>query len=125
MSQVHAERRDPETPGTPVDLASAGAELLAQARAMSSGRAARTLTPGPHAALKQTLVALRAGEELSEHDTNGPATILLLEGSASITAGDHDIDMTRGQWAVIPDVRHGLRARADTVALITVALAGS
>jgi quercetin dioxygenase-like cupin family protein len=121
LSASHAERRDPSTPDGPLDLTAAGDDLLAEAQEMSSGRAARTLTPAPHGALKQTLVALRAGVQLSEHEANGPATIQLLRGSATINSGEGSIDLRPGEWSAIPDVRHDLQAHADTIALITVA----
>lgn len=122
MSEIHDERRDPETPRNPVDLAASGTELLGKAGEMSSGRSARTLTPGMHAPLKQTLIALRSGVELSEHETNGPATIYLLQGAATIAAGGERLELRSGEWSMIPDERHSLHASEDTVALLTVAL---
>lgn len=121
MSESHAARRDPSTPEGPLDLAAEGDDLLAQAQEMSSGRAARTLTPSAHGVLKQTLVALRNGVQLSEHEANGPATIQLLRGSATINSGEGSIHLDAGQWSAIPAVRHDLQAHTDTLALITVA----
>jgi quercetin dioxygenase-like cupin family protein len=121
MSQIHADRREPAPPDQPLDLDSAGDALQAEAAEMSSGRAARTLTPAAHGALKQTLVALQAGTQLSEHETNGPATIQLLRGTATINSSQGTISLEGGQWAVIPDVRHDLQATEDTVVIITVA----
>ena len=121
MGDIHAERRTPGAPDMPLDLDAAAEELLREAGGMSSGRAARTLTPGAHAQLKQTLVALRAGVALSEHETNGPATIQLLRGEATITAGGEPVvRLAGGDWAIIPEERHDLQASQDTVALITV-----
>jgi quercetin dioxygenase-like cupin family protein len=121
MSEIHADRRPPSAPEGPLDLEGAGESLLDEARGMSSGRAAKSLTPGAHAPLKQTLIALRAGVELSEHQTNGPATIHLLRGRATINSDEGAIELQSGQWAAIPAVRHNLQSSADTVALITVA----
>lgn len=121
MSDVHADRRTPSGPDGPLDLDAAGDRLLDQARGMSSGRAATTLTPGAHTALKQTLVALCAGVELSEHHANGPATIQLLRGTATMNSAEGAVQLRGGQWAPIPDARHDLLAEDDTVALITVA----
>jgi quercetin dioxygenase-like cupin family protein len=121
MSDIHADRREPFTQQAPLDLGRAGDSLLDEARGMASGRAARTLTPGAHGPLKQTLVALRAGEKLDEHVTNGPATIHLLRGSATLNSGEDTVELGSGQWAPIPVDRHDLRAADDIVALITVA----
>lgn len=122
MGRRHADRRDPEVPDMPADLSSLGDGLLEEAATMSSGRASRTLTPGAHEPLKQTLVALQAGQALSEHTTNGPATIHLLRGAATINAGDDTLELSAGGWAVIPQERHDLQASEDTVALVTVAV---
>lgn len=124
MGRRHADRRDPEAPEMPADLSALGDALLEEAATMSSGRASRTLTPGAHRPLKQTLVALRSGEELGEHTTNGPATIHLLRGTATINAGDVTLELSAGRWATIPEDRHDLQAAEDTVALITVAIVG-
>jgi len=121
MSDTHADRREPLEPDVPLDLGSAGDSLMEEARGMASGRAAKTLTPGAHGPLKQTLVALRAGVELDEHVANGTATIHLLRGSATLNSGDGTVELSSGQWAPIPADRHDLRAADDTVALITVA----
>jgi quercetin dioxygenase-like cupin family protein len=121
MSDTHADRRSPSAPDGPLDLDAAGDRLLDEARAMSSGRAARTLTPGAHGPLKQTLVALTAGVELHEHVANGTATIHLLRGTATMNFQEGAVDLHGGQWAPIPAARHDLRASDDTVALITVA----
>lgn len=125
MSDVHADRRSPAEPDEPLDIGAAGDRLLDQARGMSSGRAATTLTPGAHTPLKQTLVALCAGVELDEHQANGPATIQLLRGAATMNSPEGAVQLHGGQWAQIPDAPHNLRAEDDTVALITVAPPGA
>ena len=125
MSDVHADRRAPAEPAEPLDIGAAGDRLLDQARGMSSGRASTTLTPGAHTPLKQTLVALRAGVELDEHQANGPATIQLLRGAATMNSPEGAVQLHGGQWAKIPDAPHNLHAEDDTVALITVAPPGS
>lgn len=106
----------------PTDLSSLGDALLEEAETMSSRRASRTLTPGAHRPLKQTLIALKAGEELSEHTANGPATIHLLRGAATINSEDGTLELSAGQWATIPEDRHDLQAHEDTVALVTVGI---
>lgn len=121
MSEIHAERRQPSRPEAPLDLEAAGDSLLKEARDMSSGRAAKSLTPGAHAPLMQTLIALRAGVELDEHMVNGRASIQLLRGSATIRSDDGAIGLVQGQWAPMPVERHNLVADEDVVALVTVA----
>lgn len=120
---IHAERREPRTPDGAVDLSGVCDELLTEAGGMESGRAARTLTPGAHADLKQTLVALLEGRRLDAHTTNGHATIQVLRGQVVVTPTDGEaLELGQGHWAVVPDEEHDLRADADTVVLVTVAL---
>lgn len=120
--QIHAERREPQEPGAPFDLSGAADELLDQARNLSAGRAARTLTPGAGGLLKQTLVALTAGTELDEHTTPGPTTIQVLRGTATLRLGGDEVDLDADTWAPIAEEVHDLRAATDTVVLLTVAV---
>jgi quercetin dioxygenase-like cupin family protein len=117
---VHADRREPQQPDTPLDLGAAADELIEQARGLSAGRSARTLTPGAGALLKQTLVALVEGGELDEHGTPGPATIQVLRGRATLRFGDEQTELSEGSWAPIPAAPHDLQANSDVVALLTV-----
>ena len=119
---VHADRREPETPDGAFDLGGAAEQLLAQAREMSSGRAARTLTPGAGAVLKQTLLALASGRRLDEHHANGPATVQVLQGANTVRSGDTSLEVSEGHWAAIPDASHDVVADADAVLLLTVAI---
>lgn len=118
---IHAERREPEEPGGVLDLAGAGDELLETASGLDSGRASRTLTPGAHAPLKQTLVALLDGRRLAPHTTNGKATIHVLRGRVVVSAAGDELALDEGQWAVVPHEEHDLRAESDAVVLLTVA----
>jgi quercetin dioxygenase-like cupin family protein len=122
MSEIHADRRPSSAPHGPLDLAAAGDSLMVEALGMSSGRAAKSLTPGAHEPLTQTLLALRAGVEIGADRLNGPATIYLLRGTATIDSHDETIELASGQWAAIPMLGSDLRAGEDAVALITVAL---
>jgi hypothetical protein len=63
----------------PVDLAVLAGELLDKATREHSGRAARTL-PHPVDGLRQTVIALRGGAALDEHESPGPASLLVLRG---------------------------------------------
>ena len=121
MSDVHADRRPPSEPVVPLSLEAAGATLLAEARSMASGRAAKSLTPGAHEPLTQTLMTLCAGRELGSHEANGPATIYLVRGRATLDWDGGSVELQGGQWAPIPGVRHNLKAAEDSIALLTVA----
>lgn len=117
---LHADRRDPETPSDPVVLAELADGLLAQAHELQAGRSARTLTPGAGAALKQTLLALTEGVSLQEHTAPGPATIQVLRGEVRLGTSDTTTEVSTGQWAPIPAEPHDLLALTDATLLLTV-----
>ena len=62
-------------------------ELLAAASASSSGRAARTVYGGHEHVLRQTVIALAAGQALAEHDNPGEATVHVLHGRVRLVCG--------------------------------------
>ena len=119
-THVHAPRRTPTPAEGPLDLHAAAEELLAQAEQQSSGRAARTMTPGAGSPLKQTLLALSAGQQLQEHVAPGPTTLLGIRGTCVLTDDDAAVTLTDGVWAACPTGPHTLEAISDTVVLITV-----
>ena len=123
-NDIHAERRDPEQPQGAFDLLEAAHELLEQARELAAGRAARTLTPGQGAPLKQTLMAIAEGRQLDEHQAPGPATLQVLLGDVVLRTGDVELRLSQHDWAAIPPAPHDLRAEADAVVLLTVAMPG-
>ncbi|MDX1620672.1 MAG: cupin domain-containing protein [Nitriliruptorales bacterium] len=109
------------TPDAPVDTRRVGERLLSEADQNGNGRAAVTLTPTSGGPLKQTLLALQADHELSEHTAPGPATVLVLRGSVVLRVGEDGTTLDEGQWSAIPREKHTLRAVDDTVCLLTVA----
>jgi quercetin dioxygenase-like cupin family protein len=120
MAGVHADRRDPQIPETPLDLTAAIDELLATAAEQRAGRAARTLTPGSEPRqLKQTLLALAGGQELDEHVAPGQATLQVLRGTMTLRWEDQEQRLDAGSWSTIPAEPHRLVAESDGAALIT------
>ncbi|MCW2636934.1 MAG: uncharacterized protein JWQ99_3301 [Blastococcus sp.] len=105
----------------PPDLLALGDELLAAAAEGRSHRAGRTL-PHPVDGLRQTLIALREGAELSEHESPGPASLMVVRGRVRLVAGDQTVHLGRQQLSPIPDCRHSLRADEDSVVLLSVAV---
>jgi hypothetical protein len=114
---------DQRTPSAPIDLAEVGRGLLEEAAANDNGRSALTLTPAEGGTLKQTLLAIKAGQALSDHPAPGPATLQMLQGSATIT-GETEGRVEAGQWCPIPTSMHGVQADEDVVALLTVVSSG-
>lgn len=96
------------------------AELLVEAHAHGSRRAARTLVSGT--SQRATLIALGDGAELAEHDSPPAATLQVVAGTVRLHTQGAEWTLERGQLAVVPPERHGLQALGDAVVLLTVAL---
>lgn len=97
-------------------------EQLAAARQAHAGRASHTVHGGQEHALRQTLVALAAGQELAEHNSPGEATLQVVRGRVRLLAGDDTWDGVVGDHVTIPPMRHALRALDDSVVLLTVSM---
>ena len=64
------------------------ADLLATANTVRSGRSSVTVYGRSGARLRQTLVALAAGQALSEHKSPGDASVYCLQGQVVLRAGE-------------------------------------
>ena len=103
-----------------ISLTDMASEKLAEARQAHSGRAAHTIHGGHDHELRQTVLALLAGRELSEHDSPGQASLQVLQGHVRLTTGDDSWDGKTGDYVVIPPQRHSLQAVDDSVVMLTV-----
>jgi len=70
-------------------------------------------------ALKVVLMALDAGQELSEHTASMPAVIQLLRGKSNVTLGSDVHSLAEGAWVHMPaNLTHSVSAIEPTVLLL-------
>ncbi len=107
-----------------INLTDLAAQHLRAAAEASSGRSAQTLYGGAAHTLRQTLIALAAGQQLHEHENPGEATLQVLQGAVRLVAGDSEWQGAPGDLMMIPDASHRLEASEPSVVLLTVAKLG-
>ncbi|MBW8482425.1 cupin [Actinomadura parmotrematis] len=88
-------------------------EHLDAARRSDHGRSARLLVhDGP---LRQSIIALRAGGALDEHEAPPAASLHVLAGKVRL----NDRALSAGELVPIPHERHALSADEDAAVLLT------
>lgn len=107
---------------SPSCLTTVAEEQLRLARAAPHGRHAHTVYGGSGHALRQTVLAIVAGQFLAEHDSPGDATLQVLRGQVRLAVGDESTTGGQGDLLVVPPARHSLHADQDSVVLLTVAV---
>jgi hypothetical protein len=66
---------------------------------------ADTVFGGHEKVLRQTVVGMKAGARLAEHENPGEATVLVLHGRVRLSAADQSWDAVRGDLLIVPDSR--------------------
>ncbi len=97
-------------------------EHLDIAQTASSGRSSHTVYGGREHVLRQTLIALDAGQMLNEHENPGEATVYVLQGRVRLASDSSLADGGAGELLSVPDERHTLEALEPAVVLLTVAM---
>jgi quercetin dioxygenase-like cupin family protein len=105
-----------------ISLDATAREHLEEATRASSGRSSVTVYGGHEKVLRQTVIAMRAGVSLDEHENPGEATLQVLNGRVTLVAGDDSWSGRVGDFLVIPQTRHSLEAHEDSTVLLTVAM---
>ncbi|MCM6775125.1 cupin domain-containing protein [Nocardia sp. CDC159] len=96
-------------------------QQLKLAATATSGRSSQTIYGGHTHSLRQTVIALTAGQSLAEHENPGEATLQVLTGTLTLLSGAHEWKGSPGDLLVIPDARHSVKALDDVAFLLTVA----
>jgi quercetin dioxygenase-like cupin family protein len=109
----------------PIPLGAVVEAQLTAARESPSGRSAHTVHGGRGAVLRQTLLAIAAGNRLDDHDSPGEATLQVLHGRVRLGTATGSQEATAGDLLVVPPERHNLLATVDCAVLLTVALPGA
>ncbi len=94
---------------------------LEHARTVPAGRSSKTVYGGHEKVLRQTLIALRAGEGLDEHVSPGEATIYVLQGRVLLESGDASWSGWVGDLLIVPSANLTLKALENSAVLFTVA----
>ena len=96
-------------------------ELMGEAGASdTAARAARTIVA--RHGLRATLIALRNGHQLAQHDSPGAATLFVVEGDVLLRAASREWRLTANDVISVPPQRHSLLAKSDAVVLLTARL---
>ena len=104
-------------------LDSIAREQARRAAAAPAGRSAETVYGGHEHTLRQTVLAMKAGTSLTEHENPGEATVQVLRGLIRLTTGDTTWEGRSGDLLVVPGTRHALHAVEDSAILLTVSMA--
>ncbi|MEV1203207.1 cupin domain-containing protein [Microbispora rosea] len=106
---------------TRVSLTALARDLLALARKADTGRSATTVHGGYDRSLRQTVMALRQGEHIHEHEHPGEVTVHVLYGRVRLVAGRDSWDGRPGDLLAMPERRHRVEAVQDCAFLFTTA----
>ncbi len=98
------------------NLAARTAEVLEKALSADHGRHAELLVhDGP---LRQSILALRGGTTLAEHNSPPAGSIQVLKGAIRVT-GREPVELVEGEITALTHYRHAVDALADSVFLLT------
>jgi quercetin dioxygenase-like cupin family protein len=114
---------DTTSPTETTSLADAARTHVDRARAADHGRSAHTVHGGHDRALRQTVVALRAGTTLREHASAREATLQVLAGRVRLITGTRTLEAVASDLLTVPAAAHTLSAVEDSALLLTVSVA--
>lgn len=95
--------------------------LAAQAPA---GRSASTVFGGHEHTMRQTVIGIKAGIALQEHENPGEATLTVLSGRITLCSEGDTWEARTGDLLVLPAGRSQLTALEESAVLLSVAKLG-
>lgn len=101
-----------------VDFTAEQQRLKQEAHNAPAKRAGSTLYRGD--GLRQTMVAIEAGAEMTEHDSPAEAFIHVLEGQVTIHGKSRQWQISEGNLLSVPPERHSVTADQNSVFTLTV-----
>jgi len=108
-----------------VSLDAIAREQLEAARRIDSARASTTVIGGHEHVMRQTVIALVAGAQLSEHANPGEASLYVISGRVELQVGADSWQARTGDLLEIPPARHSLHALEDSAVLLTAVPRGN
>jgi quercetin dioxygenase-like cupin family protein len=110
---------EPTEHGVTFDLETIADELSAAEPYVREGQTARTLIMTPD--LRIVVVALKAGQTISEHHANVTASVQTLSGHILLRLPDRRVDVLAGQLLVLgTGLSHDVYAEKDSTFLLTL-----
>jgi quercetin dioxygenase-like cupin family protein len=104
-----------------ISLEALARQQVDRAASASGGRTADTVYGGHEKVLRQTVIGMRQGALLAEHENPGEATVQVLHGRIRMIAGELSWEARTGDLLIVPDAQHSLEALEDSAILLTVA----
>jgi quercetin dioxygenase-like cupin family protein len=104
-----------------ISLDALARQQLDLAAGAGGGHTADTVYGGREKVLRQTVIGMIKGARLAEHENPGEATVQVLRGRVTLSAGDRSWEARTGDMIFVPDERHSLEALEDSAILLTVA----
>ena len=100
-----------------LDLSAIADELTAAL----PGKGRQTRSLARESGVSVLMMAMEAGDALTEHSAAGVVTVQTLRGHAVLQADGQGFDLRPGQLLMFqPGVRHNVRAETESVVLLTI-----